>query len=146
MCTHFTPITRNCQLTSTIKPSSVFHVLQRLVKELVHGRQKRFGHSDNIGLLAVWTATKRFRPAGLYLFRMLRIFFGNGQCCYKRGYDAVKLAGARLLRAGVAKVARVALIAVVVRNAQNRHRYFQTALDMLVSQKATRMIKPFPGQ
>ena len=126
-------------MTSTIKPSSVFHVLQRLVKELVHGRQKRFGHSDNIGLLAVWTATKRFRPAGLYLFRMLRIFFGNGHCCYKRGFDAVKLAGARLLRAGVAKVALVAPIAGVVRNAKIWHKYFQTALDMLVGQKAARL-------
>ena len=76
---------------------------------------------------------------------MLRVVFGNGHGCYKRGYDAVKLAESSLLRAGVAKVARVAPIAGVVRNALFRHRYFQTALDMLVSQKATRLFKPLPG-
>ena len=75
---------------------------------------------------------------------MLRVVFGNGHGCYKRGYDAVKLAESSLLRAGVAKVARVAPIAGVVRNALFRHRYFQTALDMLVSQKATRLFKPLP--
>lgn len=99
-----------------------------------------------MGLLAVGTAAKRFRRGSLYLFRMLRVVFDNGHGCYKRGYDAVKLAGSSLLRAGVAKVARVAPIAGVVRNALFRHRYFQTALDMLVSQKATRMFKLFMGQ
>ena len=98
-----------------------------------------------MGLLAVWTAAIRFPPAGLYLFRMLRVVFGNGHGCYKRGYDSVKLAGTGLLRASVAKVARVAPIAGVVRNALFRHRYFQTALDMLVGQKATRLFKPLPG-
>ena len=97
-----------------------------------------------MGLFAVGTAAKRFRRGSLYLFRMLRVDFGNGHGCYKRGYDAVKLAGTGLLRASVAKVARVAPIAGVVRNVKIRHRYFQTALDMLVSQKATRLFKPLP--
>ena len=76
---------------------------------------------------------------------MLRVVFGNDHGCYKRGYDTVKLAGTRLLRAGVAKVARVAPIAGVVRNAKIWLKYFQTALDMLVSQKATRLFKTLPG-
>lgn len=37
---------------------------------------------------------------------MLRVVFGNGHGCYKRGYDSVKLAETDLLRAGVAKVVR----------------------------------------
>lgn len=77
---------------------------------------------------------------------MLRVVFGNGHGCYKRGYDAVKLAETDLLRACVAWVARVAPIACVVRNALVRHRYFQTVLDMLVGQKTTWMFKPTSGQ
>ena len=42
-------------MSSTIKLSGVFHVLPRLVKELVWGGQKRFRYSDNMGLLAVGT-------------------------------------------------------------------------------------------
>jgi hypothetical protein len=46
-----------------------------------------------MGLFTVWAAAKRFRRASLYLFRMLRVVFGNGHGCYKHCYDAVKLAG-----------------------------------------------------
>ena len=70
-----------------------------------------------MGMFAVWAAKKRFGRVGLDLFRMLKVVFGGGHGCYKRGYDAVKLAGAGLLRTGVAKVACVAPIAGAVRNA-----------------------------
>ena len=73
-----------------------------------------------MGLLTVGTTAKRFFRVGLDLFRMLKVIFGSGHGCYKLGYDAVKLAGTGLLRAGVAKVARVAPIARVVRNVKCR--------------------------
>ena len=48
---------------------------------------------------------------------MLRVVFGNGHGCYKRGYDALKLAKAAIFWAGVARIASVARIAGSAYNA-----------------------------
>ena len=77
---------------------------------------------------------------------MLKVVFDSGHGCYKRGYDAVKLAQTGLLRAKVAWVAQVAVIASVARNAKIRPRCCQTALDLLIRQKATQTIKPLPTE
>ena len=108
------------ETASPFKPRGIFNILPAFGQQKLHRCQQGFRHSDNMGLLTVRAATKRFGRVGLDLFWMSRVVVGSDHGCYKRGYDAVKLAGTAHLWVDVAKVAQVTSIASVVRNAKIR--------------------------
>lgn len=92
MCTHFTPTSPAWQVPSAVKPCGVFNILPRLVKELVHGGQQRLGDTNNRGGFTVRAATICFGLGCCLLFQMRCFVLDCGHGCYKRGYDALKLA------------------------------------------------------